>query len=163
MAREWTPVGYIDEISPPGRDSPDAWIERVAGDVAELAPVEEDRDDAYRLRVQVGEVVCFSWQELHGVIPCKIWPDRHQLLASPPPTFTRVCTLYGEGGFVETSVDGIVTDIRLEFAEGGELVNGMEWPIEVTLHFFVDATEGLDFRLIDKGGALAFVPAEQLS
>lgn len=160
VEREWTPWDYIDEISPPGRASPDAWIDKVSGGVATFAPV-EDADDAFRITAKVGDLVAFTWAELHARIVTWITKDGYRLLAAAPAHFTRVCTNYSQGGFVDTTVEAIVKDIRDEFGPEAEAAD--DWPVEVELFFYVDNLNdpALNFRLVDKGGALAFMPEDQ--
>ena len=165
--REWMPVDYIDEVSPPWRASPDAWIDEVKDGVAVLGPVEDE--DGHRLKVKLGDVVKFSWQELVTTRIVRVWDDHHVIDGEDidSDSFTRVCTTYGDGGFLAGTFAEFVDVVR----EAGEDMlakqtgdHDEEWPIEVLAFFYLDdVTEGDDFRLIDKGGALGFVPASHVS
>lgn len=62
--RKWLPVEYIDEICPPARDTPTAWIKRAAGDRWILFgdSLNEDDEDG-RLSAAPGDIVQFQWYE----------------------------------------------------------------------------------------------------
>jgi len=165
-AREWLPDEYLDEVTPPWRASPDDWIDEVHGWIAVLGPVENEVEGAYQMCVAVGDVVQFVWQELVAEIELAVWEGGYSLLGEAPPagTWTRVCTSLANGGIVEQSIDKVVDEIRDE-----ERLADPEWPVRVIIFFYLDnmwrerSPSADQFRLIDQGGALAFVPARQLS
>lgn len=163
--REWLPNDYLDEITPAWRNSPDAWIDKIENGVAILAPCSDNDDDAeaFRLRVEIGDVVQFCWQELVAETELTVWQDHHEMLPAAPPatSWNCVCTHLMQGGLVEQSIDKIAAQVREQLQEP----HG--WPAQVTLRFYLDNMwcdrgDADRFRLIDKGGALAFAPAERL-
>lgn len=153
--RQWIPFDYVDEISPPGRETPDAWIERTEAGRAILSPIEGG--DSFRLTPKVGDVVPFYWQEQVAELQLRVWSDHHVLDGDAPPasSFNRVCTTYGDGGFVDSTLDELIDQVR---ADG---LN--EEPLTISVFFYLDSVKVERFRLIDNGGALSFAPAAQLS
>ncbi len=68
MCRKWVPSDYVDEITPPPRETPDAWIEggnalAAFDDAAPPRPLAE------------GEIVRFSWVETLGAVTITIAED----------------------------------------------------------------------------------------
>lgn len=83
--RGWVPTEYVDEVSPPNRASPDAWIVRLADGAFALAGPEDGDDPGAILRD--GETVLFDWQEDHGdgEIKQRTGDDgKPELYADPP-------------------------------------------------------------------------------
>lgn len=75
MGRTWIPSAYLDEISPPGRETPVHWIARHAfGDVFKLAPAFEFGDYP-ETDIRIGETVEFHCCDDHGEIEVTIWRD----------------------------------------------------------------------------------------
>lgn len=66
--KKWVPSDYVDEITPPPRETPDAWIE----DYGNLAAI----DDAHPPQpLAEGEIVNFSWVETLGSVTITIAED----------------------------------------------------------------------------------------
>lgn len=66
--RSWVPSDYLDEISPPGRETPSHWIARHAvGDHYVLAPAWSEGEPE-GLKVQLGEIVGFHCTDDHGEV-----------------------------------------------------------------------------------------------
>lgn len=61
MSRVWIPSAYVDEITPPGRSTPDDWIATRLGDVCAIASCESDRPADWA--VSVGQVIGFHCRD----------------------------------------------------------------------------------------------------
>jgi len=70
--RLYIPAAYVDEVCPPGRVNPDAWIGTPAGDVWLLA-TEEDID--FGLTLKPGETIEFDGVERLGAVEVEIRDD----------------------------------------------------------------------------------------
>jgi hypothetical protein len=68
MARKWLPHIYVDESSPPGRDTPSDWIAPDTAGLPRLAPADDDHTDADDPPVPLsdGDIVPFAWIETYG-------------------------------------------------------------------------------------------------
>lgn len=102
--RKWVPESYVDEISPPGRSSPSAWIVSVPGDAYALAPCDEHEPGEPQI-LRDGAVVQFAWTESFGEAMFLVGEDRKWTVdREPPEGVTHVCYVgdpdsmgYGKG------------------------------------------------------------------
>lgn len=155
--RRFIPWDYVDEITPAGREHPDAWIKKQAQRGVFFHHVEDESEDG--IAVAAGAVVNFFWQVELAILPATIMRDGGvvmgpQTLAMLPASYTRVCTTYGEGGKSADNVQGI---------GAAYLDDWDDWPgngtqaVDVSLYFMSEGDE--KFRLVSAadGGDLHFV------
>lgn len=92
--RKWLPDEYSDEVFPPPRDSPDAWVRKMAADVYAL-----DKNDlsaaldgeGHLIVLHDGDVLKFSWTEHFGLAEVTFGPDGIWTVdRQPPPECTQV-------------------------------------------------------------------------
>jgi hypothetical protein len=105
MSRQWVPSDYIDEISPPPRATPGAWVTSLPGDAYALAPA-DDLDEATPRVLHDNDTVPFHWTEHFGRATLTSGADRiWSVDRPPPPETTHICALgdpetlaYGRNG-----------------------------------------------------------------
>lgn len=73
--RTWIPEAYLDEVTPPGRASPDAWIERGDDGKLWIAPAWSSERTSPRLPLEEGQVVGFYWCDEFGAVRVQFKDD----------------------------------------------------------------------------------------
>jgi hypothetical protein len=116
--RRWLPARYQDEVIPPPRESPSAWVITLPGDAYAIAPIEDGCDrDPWILRE--GDVIEFDWTVDLGDGQLAIAADGSWELdigeAPQPPEGAHLCVLAGGeidslSDSVETLVEGLAGD-----------------------------------------------------
>lgn len=168
MTLQWWPTDYIDEVSPPGRASPSAWIETIAGNGAQLAaadPVEDGGDGAPGRTLVADETLTFVSREMLGMIAVTIRTDgtwmigkRDPLefkLLDTVPAGTNAFWLAGDisGDTLAESMDAFVAAyIELDLPDDPPTE-----PTEVHVAMACDSDEQ-PFRLVIDGGKARFDP-----
>jgi len=160
--REWMPAFFVDEVCPPWRPTPDAWIDKVENGTALIGITEAEEEFGGAIKVSIGETLDFCWQENVAGSSLIIHADRHELQPFPAADkliaevsgCTRVCTTYAEGGFIGDSVDDLVAQVRK--------TDGLEYPLQMQISWFRDSTEFVKLRLVDTDGTHRFIPAEHV-
>lgn len=155
--RLWVPSIYVDEISPPGRPSPQDWLARLDDGAPCLAPAEIEPEDpgAGRTPVALGEIVKFQWTQDFGLIEVTVSKDgtftAHQ---QPHAEATHFC-LYGDS---DTTGYGLAEFARclaqngLEGEEERFVVHCYTWSDDVP-HVLVSGSDGLRFAPNDSPAA----------
>jgi hypothetical protein len=88
--RKWIPTEYQDEVIPPPRDTPDAWLRRATDGTWLLAPSE----DLGFVRVLVdGDIVEFDWTVNLGSSEFVVRSDGPWHIDPPAPEPPDGCTL----------------------------------------------------------------------
>ncbi|WP_424363567.1 hypothetical protein [Methylocystis parvus] len=96
IGQKWWPEHFLDEVMPPGRDHPTAWIETIGGRACIAAP-DDDREPR---ELKDGDLVRFQRCDDYGVIDLHLRPDGYSLSQDPPKEAEQCCVL--DGWNVET-------------------------------------------------------------
>jgi hypothetical protein len=111
--RTWMPSDYQDEMIPPARPSPSAWVEPVEKGGFALAAAWPKQSGAKPRPLAEGDIVSFDWTEDHGQAQFTIHPDRSWSCTMAQPTTP-------EGGWMNVAVLGdwdTMADSLIDFAE----------------------------------------------
>ncbi|MBU3887722.1 MULTISPECIES: hypothetical protein [Methylosinus] len=116
---KWYPECYLDEVMPPGRADPSAWIVDIGG-AAHLAGLEQDGDQWAR-PLRDGDTVRFFRCDTHDEIELRLAADGHALASEPPAEFEQCCVGGGwQGDTLAESVDEMVAGLREADAPPGD-------------------------------------------
>jgi len=151
--REWWPSDYADEVMPPGRESPSAWIRGPRGDTYELAGADDDiegaeRDDDHPRIVRPGEVIDFVWCESLGTVEVTIFPDGAHRVHGVVPAHATHFWLAGDPESLAHDIPSFVRRYREteDVPEPvRETVRLAQWSAEIPHVLIVTAAEGPQF------------------
>ena len=73
--RTWIPEVYLDEVTPAGRPSPDAWLELGDDGKRWIAPAWSFDTTSQRLPVEEGQIVGFYWCDELGAVQVQFKDD----------------------------------------------------------------------------------------
>ncbi|MRX32777.1 hypothetical protein [Aminobacter sp. MDW-2] len=134
---EWLPSEWMDEVNPALLASPDAYITR-EGDAWVLRLPKDALDyenPFYRLPVEPGQVVGFSWHEPHGDVQLLIHADGTWTATTPVPSAATHFFEQGEGIIANELDDFVTGSDRLE--EGEYHIQAYTWG-DVSFRFELD-------------------------
>ncbi len=106
-ALKWFPQDYVDEVSPPGRDSPEAWLI----DTPDGAAIDKADPEGAVMTITDGETIDFVTCEDLGTANLHLAPDGHSL-DRPEPAGAEQCCITGDFDALGDSLDGLVKWMR---------------------------------------------------
>lgn len=141
---EWWPTDYIDEVVPPARESPSAWIV-VHDEGFALAGADELADDSLGPDLEDGAIVKFTYLVSFGEIDVTL-TDSGYRLASPEPVGYEQCCILG-GWQLETLAAApkeMIDLLRESGAEAGEYVASFYTYVDAGPYRFCEATRAFE-------------------
>ena len=147
----WWPLEYADEVMPPGRANPNAWIKEYGMDGAVLFTSEPDYTSDGR-KVRIGSVVTFlPWTFLSNVV-LRIKRDGSFTVMSGAVDPQANC-------FVAQGDHDMQMDHAAEFARAfADLMDDDETDVLVAQSRWLDPVE---HRLVMIAGAVTFTPTQR--
>lgn len=140
--RKWLPAEYIDEICPPGRETPTAWIKRAAGDRWILfgdSPYEDDEDG--RLSAAPGDIVQFQWYADGDEVDVQLNGDGTYRVLGTVPKGTTFHVLYDPDSVAETFETCVKQWIDLDPDDDATItIAATIWSDPIPFRLVVDAT-----------------------
>ena len=121
MTREWVPETYLDEVTPPPRDTAQDWIEPGPFGGWRLAGWEDVGVEPHDL--SDGEMLPFHWTEHFGHAVFTVEDGKWSVSRQPPEGTTHICVggdpdtlYYGDSidGFAKQYLDGGTEDVETE-------------------------------------------------
>lgn len=74
--RTWIPEAYLDEITPPGRPSPDAWLTRLPDGQICIAKAWDFAEEGNEpIKLEIGQTVGFYWCDELGEVKVQFKDD----------------------------------------------------------------------------------------
>ena len=139
--RKWLPADYIDEVCPPGRDTPTAWIKRAAGDRWILFgdSLNEDDEDG-RLSAAPGDFVQFQWYEDGGQVDVQLNGDgTYRVLGAVPAG--DVFRVQYEPDWIATTFEQCIEDwVDLDPDDDSIItIDAVTWSDPIPFRLVVDA------------------------
>lgn len=144
--KRWVPSVYVDEVVPPPRETPSAWLMRAADGAPMLAAIDSDLGEeamtGMPTRLADGQVVEFGWRMDYGRAALMVradgtWTAERDMPPSPPGG-GMMCAIWGDWDTVTDSLKQLVEDNNLRSDPGEYIVCYYAWSDE-DLAFRYDA------------------------
>ena len=164
--RQWWPNELVDEIMPPGRATPQAWLKPDASGITQIYG--DDDEKTVLARLEPGSVVEFLWMEKRGSVDIQLMPDGTWSLddsrdtgtidmftgqaAAPLPPSARIedANWFATAGDYETKMDSMDSFAGC-YAEMDPFIDPKGLPVTVDMAFWSDPVK---FRVSADGKSL---------
>ncbi len=128
---KWIPELFLDEVSPPARDTPEAWLRRDPDGVWRI-----DGDDCGAFCIVDGEIVAFMRLDEHGGATLTLTPTGWNVSAPMPAEAKNVCALDGmQADTLSDSVHIVVERLREIGADDDDFRLSYYSFVEIPLRF----------------------------
>ena len=145
--RAYLPHDYQDEVVPPPRATPTAWIEALPGDVFALAPADDDAEPSTFF--QPGDVVAFDWTETYGSIVVTTAEDGTFTCDRPPDPRANCIWIAGDIDTLSESVESFVAEHASDGYRGPVQLEQYAWSARPERYRFETGPNGPRFVKVE--------------
>ena len=154
--RTWIPEEYLDEVTPPGRASPDAWLEPAFEGGSQIARAWDADEDAPPIPVEEGQVVAFMWCDEFGAVKVQFKDDGTFKALGPVDPRTTHFWQVGDPGSLADSLEEMA---KIEAEEiKATKIDGHDCEFSIVeVQMATWAEKPVRYRLVIERGAARFI------